>query len=146
MPPISNSLNLSVRMGDTLISPALPLCGPMVVVGGSPNVFIVKKPAMSLGDQVIPTTPVIPYVLPIDQMITVAQYSVVSGGVTSTNAIPDPLGTTFNWNLVTTPAPLPGTGSKTVFINKKPAMRVMDQILPLTFTFVPTQANVYIGG
>lgn len=143
---VSSPLNLSVRTGDILTSPVLPLCGIMLITGGSPNVMIAKKPAMSLGDSVIPSSPVIPYVLPLTQLPIVAQYAATSGMVTSTAVVVDPISSTFQWPLVTTPAPFPSSGSKTVFINKKPAMRVCDQILPLTFQFIATQPNVFIGG
>lgn len=140
-------LNLAVRMGDTLVSPVLPLCGTMLVTGGSPNVIIVKKPAMSLGDTVIQTPPPIMQTYPNAISALPATYAATSGGVVLTAVTSnDAFLATFNWIPITIPAPAPGSGSKTVFINKKPAMRVCDPILPLTFQFIATQPNVFIGG
>lgn len=131
----------------TVLSPtSLPLCGTIISTTGSINVFINKRPVIRNIDAFIPTLPVIPLVLPLAQVSEVARYALVSLGSTSVAFTIEPISQTFQWPLVTTPRPNLLSGSKTVFINKAPVMRVIDEIIPPTFKFKPEIHTVIVGG
>lgn len=135
----------AITIPTTLSSTILPFCGVLISTTGSPNVFISKKPVLRLNDKIIPQVPVIPLVLPISQSPEVIRYATVSLGSTTSAITTDVISGTFQWPLTTIPKPFPSSGSKTVFINKQPAMRLIDPIIPPTFNFKPETHTVIIG-